>query len=318
MIIQGNTDAIWNTEKTPESDKNMNVSGNEAVTKNGYGQTGVVYEKSNGTEVNYQIYNADGTVNVVSPASVTWSNQNIQTALINAGFYSGPANGNLNSDLMRIAIGNFQTVYGLNKTGAMNQTTLSKLQLVDGFRNRAMNILAENEGNTQVKDLVDSIERKNFAKIWTFLRLGMGLGAMHASAVMANIKAESGFSSDNLQNENNVITHHDPDYVYNVNDGKGYGIMQWTIAARKQGLLNQAKSMGLQPKDLNAQLAYFRTEMNTDVFCKSQWAEFINKKTLTDATEYFLDKIEMPRKESEHREERKSFANQIYQLMYKL
>lgn len=38
MKIQGNTDVIWNTEKTPESDKNMNVSGNEAVTKNGYSQ----------------------------------------------------------------------------------------------------------------------------------------------------------------------------------------------------------------------------------------------------------------------------------------
>lgn len=47
-------------------------------------------------------------------------------------------------------------------------------------------------------------------------------------------------------------------------------------------------------------------------------AGFKNKKTLTDATEYFLDKIEMPRKEKERREERKSFANQIYQLMYKL
>ena len=215
---------------------------------------------------------------------------------------------------MRIAIGNFQTVYGLNKTGAMNQTTLSKLQLVDGFRNRAMNILAENENNIQVKDLVDSIERKNFAKIWTFLRLGMGVGATHASAVMANIKAESGFSSDNLQNENNVITHHDPDYVYDVNDEKGYGIMQWTFWSRKQGLLNQAKSMGLQPKDLNAQLAYFRTEMNT--LYKIQWNEFKSKTTLADSTDYFLKELESPK--DNNSEERIGFANEIYQLMYKL
>ena len=318
MKIQGNTDVIWNTEKTPEADKNMNVSGNKAVTKNGYSQTGVVYEKSSGTEVNYQTYNADGTVNVVSPASATWSNQNIQTALINLGFYSGQPNGNLNSDLMRIAVSNFQRVYGLNQTGTMNQTTLSKLQLVDGFRNRAMNILAENKNNTIVKDLVDSIERKNFANIWTFLRLGMGLGAMHASAVMANIKAESGFSSDNLHDENGVVTHHDPDYVYNANDGKAYGILQWAEASRKQGLLNQSKSMGLQPKDLNAQLAYFRTEMNSDMFCKSQWAEFKNKKTLTDATEYFLNDIEMPDKEEARKKDRIMYANQIYQLMYKL
>lgn len=318
MKIQENINAVWNTENISNTDKNMQLLKSEVQTESAYSQIGSVYENTELIDSVYTTYNANGTVNGISATSSTWSNQNIQTALINLGFYSGPANGNLNSDLMRIAIGNFQTVYGLNKTGAMNQTTLSKLQLVDGFRNRAMNILAENENNIQVKDLVDSIERKNFAKIWTFLRLGMGVDATHASAVMANIKAESGFSSDNLQNENGVVTHHDPDYVYNVSDGKGYGIMQWTIVARKQGLLNQAKSMGLQPKDLNAQLAYFRSETNNPSICKSEWAEFKNKKTLTDATEYFLEYIEMPGEDEAHKEDRIMYANQIYQLMYKL
>ncbi len=46
MKIKGNTDVIRNTEKTPESDKNMNVSGNEAGIENGRGLTGVIYEKS--------------------------------------------------------------------------------------------------------------------------------------------------------------------------------------------------------------------------------------------------------------------------------
>ena len=308
MRIERDTVGFSEPKVISHSEKSTAVQ-NKSGVQDTASQTGVIYEKSDGTEIKYQTYNADRTVNGVSPASATWSNQNIQKALINSGFYSGPANGNLNSDLMRIAIGNFQTVYGLNKTGAMNQTTLSKLQLVDGFRNRAMNILAENESNSQVKAL-DTIERRNFAKIWTFLRLGMGLGAMHASAVMANIKAESGFSADNLRDTETNKNHHDTDYVYNVNDGKAYGIMQWTIAARKQGLLNQAKSMGLQPKDLNAQLAYFRTEMNTDIFCKSQWADFNNKKNLTDATEYFLEHIEMPDKEHENREDRIRFANE--------
>lgn len=314
MRIQENVNAVWNTENISNTDKNMQLLKSEVQTESAYSQIGSVYENTELIDSVYTTYNANGTVNGISATSSTWSNQNIQTALINLGFYSGPANGNLNSDLMRIAIGNFQTVYGLNKTGAMNQTTLSKLQLVDGFRNRAMNILAENENNIQVKDLVDSIERKNFAKIWTFLRLGMGLGAMHASAVMANFKAESGFSSDNLQNENNVITHHDPDYVYDVNDEKGYGIMQWTFWSRKQGLLNQAKSMGLQPKDLNAQLAYFRTEMNT--LYKIQWNEFKSKTTLADSTDYFLKELESPK--DNNSEERIGFANEIYQLMYKL
>lgn len=316
MRIDGDI-GVFSEPKVISHSEKSTAGQNESDVQYAAVRTGVLYEKSDKTELEYRTYNADGTVNGTNAARALSSNQSIQYALINLGFYSGPANGNLTSDLMKIAIGNFQTVYGLKQTGVMNQTTLSKLELADGFRNRAMNILAENESNTQVKAL-DTIERKNFAKIWTFLRLGMGVGATHASAVMANIKAESGFSSDNLEDENGVITHHDPDYVYNVNDKKGYGIMQWTFAARKQGLLNQAKSMGLQPKDLNAQLAYFRSETNNPSICKSEWAEFKNKKTLTDATEYFLDHIEMPGEEEAHKENRIRFANEIYQLMYKL
>lgn len=90
---------------------------------------------------------------------------------------------------MRIAIGNFQTVYGLNKTGAMNQTTLSKLQLVDGFRNRAMNILAENE--------------------------------------------------------NNVITHHDPDYVYDVNDEKRLWNNAVDILVKKTRIIKSGEVNGI-------------------------------------------------------------------------
>ncbi len=317
MRIDGDI-GVFSEPKVISHSEKSTAGQNESDVQDAVVRTGVIYEKSDKTELEYRTYNADGTVNGTNAARALSSNQSIQYALINLGFYSGPANGNLTSDLMKIAIGNFQTVYGLKQTGVMNQTTLSKLELADGFRNRAMNILAENESNAQVKDLVDSVERKNFAKIWTFLRLGMGVDATHASAVMANIKAESGFSADNLQNENGVITHHDPDYVYSVNDGKGYGIMQWTFAARKQGLLNQAKSMGLQPKDLNAQLAYFRSETNNSSICKSEWVEFKNKKTLIDATEYFLDYIEKPNEEDAHREDRIRFANEIYQLMYKL
>ena len=316
MKIQRNTDVIWNTENPPESDKNMNVSGNEAVTKSGCGQTEIIYEKSDLNELKYQTYNASGTVNTVSPASASSSNRSIQIALMNLGFYTGDIDGNLTSTSMKKAIGNFQTVYGLTKTGTMNQSTKSKLDLVDSFRNRAASIVSENQGTDVIKDL-NPVERKNFANIWTFLRLEMGVDATHASAIMANMKAESWFSSNNLQDENGNITHHDPGYKYKTDDGKGYGIMQWTEKSRKEGLKKQAEDMGLDYGDLNAQLAYFRTEMNTDIYCKSQWAEFKNKKTLTDATEYFLEKIEMPRKENERREERNSFANQIYQLMYK-
>lgn len=148
----------------------------------------------------------------------------------------------------------------------------------------------------------------------------MKVDAMHASAIMANMKAESWFSSNNLQDENGNKKHHDPGYKYKTDDGKGYGIMQWTYPPRKQGLLDEADAMGLKPGDLNAQLAYFRTEMTSDMYCKREWTNFNAIKTLVSATDYFLNYIEMPSEEeaANSKEKRREYANQVYQLMYKL
>ena len=314
MRIEGDTGIFSEHKVISHSEKSTNVQ-NESGVQGTVVQTGVIYEKSDATELEYQTYNADGTVSGVSPARATSSNRSIQIALMNLGFYTDSIDGNLTSASMKKAIGNFQTVYGLTKTGTMDQKTKSKLDLADSFRNRAAEIVSQNQGTAVIKDL-NPVERKNFANIWTFLRLEMGIDATHASAVMANMKAESWFSSNNLEDENGVITHHDPDYVYKVDDKKGYGIMQWTYYARKQGLLDEANSMGLKPGDLNAQLAYFRTEMTSDMYCKKEWINFKAIKTLASATDYFLNYIEMP--EKNNKEERRVFASQIYQLMYKL
>ena len=312
MKIQENTDAIFGRENL-YSIKNTSISANKISTADIDGLPEDIYEKSDEIEAGYPTYNALGTINQTGSARALSSNQSIQTSLKTLGFYYGPYDGSLTSAASKKAIRNFQTVYGLDCTGTMNQTTLSKLELVDGFRNRAAGILTENAQNELVKGL-DYYEKENFASIWAFLRLGMKIDATHASAVMANIKAESGFSSDNLENEGGVITHHDPDYVYDIYDEKGYGIMQWTFWSRKAGLKKQADDMGLKYSDLNAQLAYFRTETNTVI--KSEWTEFKNRKTLNDATDYYLDEIENP--EVNNFEKRREFANEIYQLMYKL
>lgn len=314
MRISGTANEAVNESVCLYADQKANIVQNQIFPENTDEPSGAIYEKSEVLGTVYPTYNAAGSIHgTIAPASLP-SNQSVQSALKTLGFYFGPYDGSLTSEASKKAIRNFQTVYGLDCTGTMNQATLSKLDLVDGFRARAADILRENANNELVKGL-DYYEKENFANIWAFLRLGMKLDATHASAVMANINAESGFSSDNLQDEG-VVTHHDPDYVYDVNDKKGYGIMQWTHPQRKQGLLNQAKSMGLQCSDLNAQLAYFRKEMNTASLYKNQWTEFQNKKTLNDATDYFLDEIENP--DENNFQERRGFANTIYQFMYKL
>ena len=53
----------------------------------------------------------------------------------------------------------------------------------------------------------------------------------------------------------------DTDYYYSSTDGAGYGIMQWTRADRKAGLMNMAYSMGSSVSDLNVQFAYMKSEV---------------------------------------------------------
>ena len=314
MRIGGDTGGFSEPKVISHSEKSI-AGQNESDVQDAVVRTGAIYEKSDKTEIKYRTYNADGTVNGMHISRSLSSNQSIQSALKTLGFYYGTYDGSLTTDASKKAIRNFQTVYGLDCTGTMNQATLSKLDLVDGFRNRAANILRENSNNTLVKGL-DYYEKENYANIWAFLRLGMKLDATHASAVMANIKAESGFSSDNLRDTETNKNHHDTDYVYKSEDGKAYGILQWAAEIRKTGLKNQAENMGLECSNLNAQLAYFRTEMNTASLYKTQWSVFKSKNTLNEATDYFLDEIEDP--EVNNFDERRNYADQIYQLMYKL
>lgn len=318
MKIQENMNAVWDTEAARSTDSLNAAPKSEMQTESVHADAGAVYEKTEAPECKYATYNADGVVNAVSPASASSSNRSIQIALMELGFYTEKIDGNITSASMKKAIGNFQTVYGLTKTGTMDQDTKSKLDLVSSFRNRAASIVSQYQGTDVIKDL-DSVEKQNFANIWTFLRLEMEIDAAHAAAVMGNIKAESWFSSNNLENENDV-THHDPNYKYEIYDGKGYGILQWTHWQRKEGLKNEADAMGLQPGDLNAQLAYFRTEMTSNMFYQREWTNFNSIKTLSSATDYFLNYIEMPsdKEIAESKEERREYANQIYQLMYKL
>ena len=48
---------------------------------------------------------------------------------------------------------------------------------------------------------LDYIEKQNLAKIWTFLRVGMGFTKNQAAGICGNFYNESKFSSDNAQEQ---------------------------------------------------------------------------------------------------------------------
>lgn len=161
--------------------------------------------------------------------------QACQNQLREFNLYHGSTDGNPNTEEMVKAISQFQKAYGLIETGTLNSLTINKLnRLYSDF----INIYNSDAMDTVASELwLDSEERKNFAITWSFLKNEMDLNTHQIAGVMANIKAESGFSTDNAQYYSG---HHNPEYVYNTGDSVGYGLLQWTTEERKTGLKNMS------------------------------------------------------------------------------
>ena len=103
----------------------------------------------------------------------------------------------------------------------------------------------------------------------------------------------------------------DTNYKYKIDDGIGYGLIQWTYYTRKEGLANTASEMGLKVSDINAQLAFIRKESSTTL--KSAWDNLKKSNTVYDATKIFYDKIEIISDSSF--DKRYSNAQKIYSIM---
>ena len=88
------------------------------------------------------------------------------------GFYTGPINGDLSSEVTRRAISNFQKVYGLNPTdGNANTSFRRKLnEAVSVYENVITNpSMPELANNSKMQ--FDYNQIHNFAKVWTFLNV---------------------------------------------------------------------------------------------------------------------------------------------------
>lgn len=231
------------------------------------------------------------------------------------GFYSGSVatDGNMKSSESIKAIRNFQTVYGLSVTGVWNNATADKLTSAINTYNE---VYSSSGSSTvaQIKngysDYNEPLLKNNISKIWSFLKVGMGLDDVHASAVMGNIMEESGGSSTNAQDTDGDEHLFDNSYTYNCYDNRGYGIIQWTYYSRKEGLQNTASSMGLSVSDINAQMAYFREEAEGDY--NSAWNSFLLTNTIDGATNTFREYFEQTPNGAD---ERREFANIVYNTL---
>lgn len=292
----------------------QNLKGGETVTAPNLeeetverDQTAVIYEKN--STVENAVYGTAG-----ASARTSLYDQRLQADLASLGFYNGPINGDFSSALSKKAVTNFQKVYGISVNGKMNTSTLNKLKEVNEMYRKVAQSIELTELVSKYELNLDSVEKQNLAKIWTFFRVGMGFTTEQAAGICGNLYAESKFSTDNAQGNKNTgkyLKDHDSDYSFSVSDNIGYGLEQWTVESVKTTLKKTANKMGLSVSDLNAQLATIREEIESTRV--KDWKTVLANSTISKVSDAFLDEIERP--EIKEYTKRRNYSKEIYAFL---
>lgn len=148
-------------------------------------------------------------------------------------------------------------------------------------------------------------------RIYDFLRAN-GLTEAGAIGMMANIYAESGFVSINVENTGNrKLGLTDADYTSKVDnglhdfiDGIGYGLCQWTSGNRKRNLLALAKSQGKSVGDEALQLSFLIMELKTSY--KQALNKLISSNDISECAKYVMLKFERPADQSENAQNKRA------------
>ena len=120
-----------------------------------------------------------------------------------------------------------------------------------------------------------------------------------AAGIYANLQAESGLKSTNLQNsyekklglndETYTTAVDSGTYDNFVHDSAGYGLAQWTYWSRKQALLQYARSKGKSIGDKTMQMEFLVREMSKALVTKLNAS-----KSASEAAKIFMLEFEKP------------------------
>lgn len=160
-----------------------------------------------------------------------------------------------------------------------------------------------------VKEKIYGSRVETFGKMWTFLKIGMGVSDTVAAAIMGNSFAESRLNECQVQN---TVIHPDS-YQYKLNDNVGYGLFQWTYPSRKNDLINISESMNMGINNVNAQLETLKDEVLYSSDHKDMWVKMNNTNNCDEATTLFFDNYEGVNDNS--LEVRKKAAREILNIM---
>lgn len=162
----------------------------------------------------------------------------------------------------------------------------------------------------------------NESTIWTKL-IASGMTKAGAAGLMGNLYAESALNPRNLQQSyEKSLGYTDDTYTYGVDvgtyknfakDSAGYGLAQWTFGARKQNLLNYAKSKGKSIGDLGMQIDFLIEELQEDYH--AVWAKLISTTNVREASNTVLFNYESPANQgSSVQETRYKYSKHYYDM----
>ena len=158
---------------------------------------------------------------------------------------------------------------------------------------------------------------------WNYF-LERGLTPESIAGIMGNIYKESKFKTNNLQDDfNKSLRVTDEQYTIGVdngyyqnfiNDGAGYGLVQWTYGPFKQDLLNLCKSKRKSIADKQCQFDLLYVHLQSENLLN----QLKNIDNIATATEFFMKRFEKPTDQSQKElEERIKYSQNYYQQFNK-
>ena len=138
---------------------------------------------------------------------------------------------------------------------------------------------ATQEANTteETVEITKEDNRTTEEVVWDYLKAA-GYSDIQTAAIIGNLYQESGLNPARIES-----------------NGEGIGLVQWSFG-RKQNLINYASSKGKDWTDLESQLEFLVSELDSKQFYQQYKDTFMNPYSVSEATEAFCFGFERPNK----------------------
>lgn len=219
----------------------------------------------------------------------------IGSAILSQWFFTGNQEDVYSSMKEKYGITSVSTEVSVESEG--EQTQVSEETVVQETKvETTPEVVKPMPGKTETRNVAGMVTNAYAERvIWDTLKAN-GYTDIQAAAALGNLIHESmGLQTDIVEKENGV----------------GYGLMQWSNGRRTK-LYNFCDKKGKAHSDLQCQVEYMISEMNSSEFYQPQKGTFANPYSVKEATEAFCWGFERPRESTAKIDDRIAYAWNVY------